>query len=84
MLCRKEWEEVKGAGREPEKGECKERGVIKKLREVEVRREGMKAEEERVGSSWWELMLEKENEEWKKVKRKKEDNRRAREERRKR
>lgn len=33
-MCRKEWEEVKGAGREPEKGECKERGVIKKLREV--------------------------------------------------
>lgn len=49
-----------------------------------VRREGVKAEEGRVGRSWWELMVEEENEEWKEVKRKKEDDRRAREERRKR
>lgn len=32
VLCGRGWEKMKGAGRESEKGECKERGVIKKLR----------------------------------------------------
>lgn len=34
VLCGRWWEEVKGAGRETEKGECKERSVSKKLRKV--------------------------------------------------